>query len=116
MAGNLPFIDTHVHFWDLRSPTLNYDWLAPDAQDARLGDIGAIKSQRYWPDDFVAETRFQNVAGVVHVQAAIGSTDPVEETRWLQALADASGIPQGIVASVDLARPDAESVLRAHSR
>jgi predicted TIM-barrel fold metal-dependent hydrolase len=116
MEQKIPFTDTHVHFWDLRSRTLRYDWLSPDAQDARLGDIGAIKSQRYWPEDFVAESRFQNVTGVVHVQAALGSPDPVQETRWLQELADVSGIPQGIVASVDLGQDDAEAVLREHAR
>ena len=52
------------------------------------GPTARSSAQRYYADDFVAETRFQNVERVVHVQAAIGTEDPVEETRWLQAFAD----------------------------
>jgi predicted TIM-barrel fold metal-dependent hydrolase len=109
------FTDTHVHFHDLSSPTLRYDWLEPGEADPDLGDYGAIKSQRYWADDFVAETRFHGVGRVVHVQAALGSEDPVEETRWLQAFADRIGVPHGIVACCDLASPDARQALRRHA-
>ena len=28
--ARLPFVDTHVHFWDLQDPVLRYDWLAPE--------------------------------------------------------------------------------------
>jgi predicted TIM-barrel fold metal-dependent hydrolase len=110
-----PFVDTHIHFHDFRHPTLRWDWLLPDAEDSDLGDYGAIKARRYVVEDFVGETRFQNVAAVVHVQAAIGSPDPVEETRWLEKEAARTGIPNGIVAYADLAAPDAEQTLERHS-
>lgn len=111
-----PFVDAHVHFHDLRHPRLRYEWLEPGAPpDPVLGPDGAIRSQRYWADDFIAETRFQGVAKVVHVQAAIGSEDPVEETRWLQDFADRLGIPNGIVAYADLAAADAAAVLERHA-
>ena len=110
-----PFTDTHVHFHDLASPTLRYEWLEAGVADPDLGDYGAIKSQRYWADDFIAETRFQGVGRVVHVQAALGSDDPVEETRWLQAFSDRLGVPHGIVAYCDLASPSARKTLRRHA-
>jgi predicted TIM-barrel fold metal-dependent hydrolase len=110
-----PFVDTHVHFHDFSHPTLRWDWLLPEASDPDLGDYGEIKSRRYVPDDFVGETRFQNVAAVVHVQAAIGSPDPVDETRWLEELAAETGLPHGIVAYADLAAPDAEATLERHA-
>lgn len=114
--ADLPFADTHVHFWDLANPSLRYSWLEPEAEpDPDMGDYGAIKSQRYWADDFVAETRFANVVAAVHVQAAVGIDDPVEETRWLQAFADRLGLPQGIVAYVNLAAPDADAQLARHA-
>jgi predicted TIM-barrel fold metal-dependent hydrolase len=114
--ARLPFTDTHVHFWDRRLPELGgYDWLGPDAEHPDLGDYGAIKMPRYWADDFIAETRFQNVRNVIHVQAAVGIKDPVEETSWLQAFADRLGVPQGIVAAVDLSRPDAGETIRRHA-
>jgi predicted TIM-barrel fold metal-dependent hydrolase len=115
MAG-IPLVDTHVHFHDLRHPQLRYAWLEPNATvDDVTGPDAAIRAQRYWADDFLAETRFHNVAKVVHVQAATGSEDPVAETRWLQGFADRLGVPHGIVAYADLARPDAPEVLARHS-
>ncbi|GAA3952192.1 amidohydrolase [Actinomadura viridis] len=115
MAG-LPFVDTHVHFHDLGHPRLRYAWLEPDAPpDPVTGPDGAIRARRYWADDFVAETRFHDVTKVVHVQAALGTADPVEETRWLQAFADRLGVPHGIVAYADLTRPDTARTLARHA-
>jgi predicted TIM-barrel fold metal-dependent hydrolase len=114
--ARLPFVDSHVHFYDLDDPGLRYSWLEPDAPpDPDIGDYGAIKSRRYWADDFLGETRFANVAGVIHVQAATEIPDPVSETRWLQAFADRLGVPQGIVAGADLADPRAEETLERHA-
>ena len=50
----------------------------------------------------------------VHVQAAIGSPDPVTETEWLQEAADRTGFPHGIVAYADLRDPGVEAVLERH--
>jgi predicted TIM-barrel fold metal-dependent hydrolase len=116
--ARLPFTDAHVHFFDLAEPEpgLRYAWLEPDVgPDALLGDYRAIASPRYWADDFLAETRFCGVDRVVHVQAALGSDDPVAETRWLQTFADRLGAPHGIVASADLSHPDVEGVLERHA-
>jgi len=106
-----PFTETHVHFHDLRVPQLRYSWLEEDDPD---NDIGAIRSLRYWPDDFLAETRFQNVERIVHVQAALGTEDPVQETRWLQAHHDRLGVPHGAIAYADLAAGNLEDVLQGH--
>ena len=38
----------------------------------------------------------------------------MNETKWLQAFADKTGFPQGIVAECHLAQPDAEAVLERH--
>jgi predicted TIM-barrel fold metal-dependent hydrolase len=110
-----PFTDTHVHFHDLRVPQLTYSWLEPGAEeDPDLGDYAAIRAERYWADDFAAETRFQDVERVVHVQAAIGTEDPVEETRWLAAFTERVGLPHGIVAAADLADPALVETLDRH--
>ena len=50
------------------------------------------------------------------MQAAIGSPDPVTETEWLQAAADRTGFPHGIVAHADLRDPGVEGVLERHCR
>jgi predicted TIM-barrel fold metal-dependent hydrolase len=110
----IPFVDTHFHLHDLKHPTLRWSWLERDAIHPSLGDIDAIKAQHYWIQDYIAETRFSNVTKAIHVQAALGSADPVEETKWLQAFADQFGFPQGIVAECHLAQADAQSVLERH--
>jgi predicted TIM-barrel fold metal-dependent hydrolase len=106
-----------VHFHDLRIADLHYSWLLPGAEDdPDLGDYAAIRSERYWADDFIAETRFQNVAAVVHVQSALGIADPVAETRWLQAFSDRLGVPHGIVAGADLTSPELKHLLDRHQQ
>jgi predicted TIM-barrel fold metal-dependent hydrolase len=113
-VARLPFVDTHVHFWDLKDPTLTYAWLERDWVHPILGDIDGLKVLKYMAPQYIAETRFQNVSKAVHVQAAIGIADPVEETRWLQEQADATGFPHGIVGHCDLASPDAEQTIERH--
>jgi len=110
----IPFIDTHFHLHDLKRPELRYSWLERDAVHGFLGDIDALKAQHYWIEDYIAEIRFSNVPKAVHVQAALGTPDPVNETKWLQAFADKTGYPQGIVAECHLADADAEAVLERH--
>ena len=112
--ATIPFIDTHVHFYDLQHPRLEYGWLQPGVKHHILEAIEPIQAQRYWADDWLAETRFANVVKSIHVECAVGTPDPVEETRWLQAFADRLGHPHGIVAEVHLAQPDAQAVLEEH--
>ena len=109
-----PIIDTHVHFWDQLHPTLRWGWLAPEAQHPILGNIDAIKSVSYEVDAFAAESRFAGVKGAVHVQAAVGTPDPVDETIWLTEMAERSPLPFVIVAGVDLSAPDVRDRLAAH--
>jgi predicted TIM-barrel fold metal-dependent hydrolase len=113
-VAELPFIDTHVHFYDLQHPALEYGWLQPGVAHHILPSIEAIQAQRYWADDWIAESRFANVVKSIHVECAVGTSDPVEESRWMQAFADRLGHPHGFVAEVHLARPDAEAALEQH--
>ena len=45
--AKLPFIDTHVHFYDLHRKDLVYSWLQPDFIHPLLGDIDGIKTLVY---------------------------------------------------------------------
>jgi predicted TIM-barrel fold metal-dependent hydrolase len=112
--AELPFVDTHVHFYDLRREDLVYSWLQPDFIHPLLGDINGIKTLVYSADAFLAESRFANVAKVVHVQAAIGAIDPVAETEWLEELARRTGCPNGIVAHADLSGARVGDILERH--
>ncbi|MFP3534277.1 amidohydrolase, partial [Burkholderia sp. SIMBA_042] len=58
------------------------------------------------------------VLKLVHVEANHDPADPVEETRWLQSIADrkeSRGMPNAIVAAVDLSAANAPAVLEAHA-
>jgi predicted TIM-barrel fold metal-dependent hydrolase len=113
--AHLPLVDTHVHFYELNRDDLRWEWLEPDFVDPIMGNIDGIKALRFTADEFLSETRFANVSKIVHVQAALGSEDPVNETRWLQAMADRTGVPQGIVAECHLAADDYAAVLAHHA-
>jgi predicted TIM-barrel fold metal-dependent hydrolase len=113
-VSDLPFVDTHVHYYNLMDKDLLYSWLQPDVLHPVLGNIDAIKAQRYEADNYIAETRFSNVIKCVHVQAALGIKDPVKETEWLEAMAKQTGFPHGIVAHSDLKEPNAGDELERH--
>ncbi|NQW17334.1 MAG: amidohydrolase family protein [Chloroflexi bacterium] len=109
------FVDTHIHLYDMKHPDLFYGHWQPGVPHPTLGDkIQRLAERNYIAEDYIAETRNSNVSKAVHVQAAIGSKDPVKETEWLQEAADRTGFPHGIVAYADLREPDVESVLERH--
>ncbi len=110
-----PWIDTHVHFWDLKHPELRYGWLAPEAVHPILGNIDAIKSVRYDASALWSEARFTGLAGLVHVQAAVGTPDPVQETEWVTEMATTAPVPMAIVAAQDLTARDAAEQLDRHA-
>ena len=111
----LEFVDTHVHFYDMQHPELVYGHWQPGVPHETLGEqIQRLAERNYLAEDYIAETRNANVTKAVHVQAAIGSPDPVAETEWLQAAADRTGFPHGIVAHADLRDPGVEAVLERH--
>jgi predicted TIM-barrel fold metal-dependent hydrolase len=113
--AELAFVDTHVHFWDLNHPDTTYAWLTPDFVHPILGDIDAIKFPLYDGAAYRAEIEGANVTKAVHVQAALGSEDPVDETIWLQQQFESSGFPHGIVADANLSAPDVERTLERHA-
>ncbi|NTZ04887.1 amidohydrolase family protein [Burkholderia metallica] len=100
-------VDPHVHFWD--ADALSYGWL----DRARPAFSGAVADlpRRYRPADLRADAGADiDVLKVVHVEAIHDAWTTPSEVDWLQALADApasGGMPDGIVAGVDLFAPDA---------
>ncbi len=96
------FIDPHIHLFDLIHPELRYQWLDENAVDPIGRSLDAVASRRYLLENFRDETRFSNVVGAVHIQAAIGSPDPVLESAWLSHQADEADFPLMIVADARL--------------
>ena len=98
-----------------RNPRFHYSWLQPDVRELDpIGPVGALQAQRYWAEDFLAESRFNDVEAVIHVDAASDQADPVAETRWIQAFNDRLGVPHAHVARCDLSRPDAGVIIDRH--
>src|SRR5580698_7604263 len=107
-------IDPHIHLWDLK--THHYPWLENPGVSF-VGDARELKHD-YLIANLVGEAGAIEILKVVHVEANHDPADPVEETRWLQEMAqqpDAHGMPNGIVAAVDLAALSAPEVLEAHA-
>ncbi len=110
-----PFVDTHVHFNDLSHDKLVWTWLQPGAGHGLIENPEGYKHQKYTSREFAGETRFANVTKVIHVQAALGTPDPVAETAWLEEMADETGWPDAIIGEVFLSDPDVDSVLERHA-
>jgi predicted TIM-barrel fold metal-dependent hydrolase len=58
----------------------------------------------------------QGAVKSVHVTANWGIPRALEETRWLQSVADKHGFPHGIVAQADLADPDLDVKLKEQNQ
>ena len=111
---DFPIVDPHHHLWDLER--FSYPWLSARPLPASVaGDVAPI-AKSYLLDDYLADTARQNVVKSVHVDAGFDPSQPVEETRWLQSIADQRGFPHGIVARAELHRPDVETTLASHCR
>jgi predicted TIM-barrel fold metal-dependent hydrolase len=104
-------VDPHIHLWDLS--THHYPWLA-NPQTSFVGDARDLKHD-YLLSDLLSDAQDIEVLKIVHVDANHDPADPVEETRWLQSIADAEGMPNGIVAGADLSADNALKVLEAHA-
>jgi predicted TIM-barrel fold metal-dependent hydrolase len=106
-------VDSHIHLWDLK--THRYPWLENPGVSF-VGDARDLKHD-YLLDDLLGEAGDIDVLKLVHVEANHDPADPVEETRWLQSMADrdaSRGMPNAIVAAVDLSAQNAPALLEAH--
>lgn len=113
MPARPPLVDSHVHLWDLQH--IRYPWLSPPfASDGPNGSVATIASD-YGLDAYLADAAGWDVRGIVHVEAGAHPDDAGRETAWLQAMADARGMPNAIVAAAALHAPDIEAVLAAHA-
>lgn len=110
----LKIVDTHIHLFDLAHENLIWSWLMPEAEEGRLGNIDGIKSLSYEGENLIAESRFASIDKFVHIQAAIGSEDPVVETEWLTQMFKRTGLPAAIVGHVDLTLESAQLVIDKH--
>lgn len=120
---SIPFIDAHHHIWELgRFP---YDWLTDEVRpDGTIGPridstpvLGEYKIIRQdWPMERLLRDFYgANVVGSVHIEAAYSGPDPVEETAWLEEVAERVGMPNAFVVYVDVTKPGAAALLERHA-
>jgi len=102
-----PAVDTHHHIWRRR----DVGWLADPPVPRMFGDYFGIRrdySVEEWMNDIVPEGFTKSV----HITAMWGPGKELEETRWLQSIADNHGFPHGIVCNANLSDPDIETALK----
>lgn len=108
-----PIIDAHIHLWDLAR--LRYDWLTPPfSDDGPNGNVEAI-AHTYLLADYLADAAGWTIAGAVHVDAGAAAHQALDETNFVQAIADNAPFPLVHVAYAPLHEPDVARQLAAHA-
>ncbi|ULB09746.1 amidohydrolase family protein [Cereibacter azotoformans] len=109
-----PKVDAHHHIWDLDAHS--YPWLQEGPPRQRVYGNSAPLRRNYRIEDYLADVAPFRVEKSVYLQCGWNPADPVGETRYAQAVADAQpeGFPHGIVAHSDLDAPGVEDELKRH--
>ena len=112
---NITIVDAHHHLWDLNNKDTKYSWLMVTEGEAFFGEYAAIRKS-YLIEDYLKDAKSQNIIKSVHVQAEHDDDKPVNETAWLQNLADtqSSKLPNAIVAFADFSKNNVSEILDAH--
>ena len=109
MSISEPFIDAHLHLWELER--FSYPWLADPGAEGLASD--------YLVEHFRADVGDLPLVATVHVQAEIDhALDPAAETSWLAGVAaaqDTVPVPTVCVGYADLRAPDLDAVLDRHA-
>ncbi len=113
----MEIIDTHMHLFGINYPNLKYIWLEDEFVDEHhlRERLEGIKNFEFNAEDFIYEVRNCNVTKAVHVQAAIGTEDPVIETKYIQEQTDKTGYPIVAIADASLADNNIEDTLERHA-
>ena len=109
----IPFVDAHVHLWDLAH--IRYPWLTPPFDEAGPNGSTEAIAKNYLIDDYLADAGKWNVVGCVHIDAGAVPEQALDETRWLEELAATHGMPNGIVAFAALQNRDVDALLEVHA-
>jgi predicted TIM-barrel fold metal-dependent hydrolase len=114
MEDDFPIVDAHQHFWNLERNY--YPWLCdPDPIPFRYGDYSALR-RNYLPPDYRADVGRHRVVRTVHIEAEWDRASPAAETRWLETVHAAYGLPTVIVGHAALDTQDIAAILAAQAR
>jgi len=109
ILSELPFIDAHIHLWDLRR--LHYEWLSPPHTEA----IARI-AQPYGVCEYLKEAAEWAPVGAVHVEAGADADQALQETQWVDELAARHPLPNALVACAALDDPHVERLFASHAQ
>lgn len=106
-------IDAHIHLWDLAH--IHYPWLTPPFHDGGPnGNVSSI-ARTYLLSDYLDDAANWPVEGMVHVDAGATPEAALDETTWLQRIANRHpDLGFAIVAYAALETPGVEALLAAH--
>ena len=87
-------IDTHIHLWDLNK--YSYDWIT--------NSFNKKLNKNYLLENFLEDSKLLNLQKVVHIEANINVQNNINETQWLQSIANSNvkGFPNAIIGFIDL--------------
>jgi predicted TIM-barrel fold metal-dependent hydrolase len=106
-----PVIDTHHHIWERK----DVSWLADPPIPRMFGDYFGLRRD-YGVEEWMNDIVPQGAVKSVHVTAMWAPGRALDETRWLQSVADKHGFPHGIVCNADLADPDIDAALKSQKQ
>ncbi len=113
---DLQIVDAHMHLWDLDA--IRYPWLTPPLPVGITGDVRSI-AKTYLLEDYLRDAGGEgsktHVTKVIHVEAGANPADSLQETRWLQRVADTHEFPQALVAHAELNDANVEALLAEHA-
>jgi len=114
-VNDIKIVDAHHHLWDLDNKKTSYAWLMVKQGEAFFGDYGTIRKS-YLLEDYLEDAKNQNIIKSVHVQAEHDDDKPVNETAWLQMVADkhSSKLPSAIVAFADFSKDNVSEIIDQH--
>jgi predicted TIM-barrel fold metal-dependent hydrolase len=105
-------VDAHHHLWDLNA--VHYPWLMERGVRRFFGDPAPIQKD-YLARDLRADIATLPIVKSVHIQVGAAPEDNVKETLWLETHGGTHGLPNGIIAFVDLTADDVEAQIDAHA-
>jgi predicted TIM-barrel fold metal-dependent hydrolase len=102
----IPTVDGHHHIWRLRDLT----WLSGPPVPRIFGPYEAIRRD-YTIDEFRSDIAESDVVRSVYVQTNWPAGQSLDEAKWVQSVADATGWPHANVAHADLADSDVDALI-----
>ncbi|CAN2228900.1 COG3618 Predicted metal-dependent hydrolase of the TIM-barrel fold [Candidatus Nanopelagicaceae bacterium] len=101
-----------MHLWDLQTGT--YPWLTdPEVEELPFASIKNLAVD-YLLSDYLDDTATVELAGLVHVEAAWDSSNPLGESKWLAKTLAGFEKAYSIIVAGNLLNADFPELLAAH--